>query len=278
MFPQERVRRGFTLITSVSRAGAAFTLIELLVVIAIIATLAAILFPVFAQARAKARQAACLSNMKQIGLALQAYADDYDGVMPPSQIYYVYDPNPSAPVSWPTLIYPYVKNQDVFVCPSGESSLTGQKLSDNPPVTRDYCGVTPSDGTATNRRLVHKLSYGRNLIPYNQWKTPGFNHVGKTGFVAVGSGTTDAVAEPGVEDPSGTIHIVDSWASQCSNTGGTSIRGIQEEIRTDRYPDATASKVARRHSNGFVALYGDGHAKWHKWGSTKASAWSIQQD
>ena len=65
-----------------NRVNKAFTLIELLVVIAIIAILAAILFPVFAQARSKARQAACLSNMKQIGLGSMMYAQDYDEVMP----------------------------------------------------------------------------------------------------------------------------------------------------------------------------------------------------
>ena len=80
-----------------------FTLIELLVVIAIIAILAAILFPVFAQARAAARKAACTSNMKQIGLAMQGYSTDYDGYMPPSQL-----PSSGANVSWPTMLFPYV--------------------------------------------------------------------------------------------------------------------------------------------------------------------------
>jgi prepilin-type N-terminal cleavage/methylation domain-containing protein len=66
----------------IRKSNKGFTLIELLVVIAIIAILAAILFPVFAQAREKARQTSCLSNCKQIGLSLQMYAQDYDETLP----------------------------------------------------------------------------------------------------------------------------------------------------------------------------------------------------
>jgi prepilin-type N-terminal cleavage/methylation domain-containing protein len=69
-----------------SRSRRAFTLIELLVVIAIIAILAAILFPVFAQARDKARQSSCLSNLKQIGTGLYLYLQDYDETYPPNRI------------------------------------------------------------------------------------------------------------------------------------------------------------------------------------------------
>jgi len=87
-----------------------FTLIELLVVIAIIAILAAILFPVFARAREKARQASCLSNCKQLGLATLQYAQDYDESMPIA-IWY----NSSR---WHTLIYPYLKNDQILQCPS----------------------------------------------------------------------------------------------------------------------------------------------------------------
>jgi prepilin-type N-terminal cleavage/methylation domain-containing protein/prepilin-type processing-associated H-X9-DG protein len=96
-----------------------FTLIELLVVIAIIAILAAILFPVFARAREKARQTSCLSNVKQLGLGLMMYAQDYDEVL----CSYL-PPWPAIPApagsgcDWWNGIYPYVKNYQCYVCPS----------------------------------------------------------------------------------------------------------------------------------------------------------------
>jgi prepilin-type N-terminal cleavage/methylation domain-containing protein len=92
-----------------------FTLIELLVVIAIIAILAAILFPVFARAKARALQTACLNNCRQIGLALQEYIDDWDGTMPPLQGHTVWG---SQPPGWMERIYPYVRTKEVFRCPA----------------------------------------------------------------------------------------------------------------------------------------------------------------
>ncbi|MGI5819350.1 MAG: type II secretion system protein [Armatimonadota bacterium] len=91
---------------STHRRTGGFTLIELLVVIAIIAILAAILFPVFAQARAKARQTACLSNVKQISLALMMYAQDND------------ETYPRTGSAWWHPLMPYVKNEDVFRTPA----------------------------------------------------------------------------------------------------------------------------------------------------------------
>jgi prepilin-type N-terminal cleavage/methylation domain-containing protein len=103
-----------------------FTLIELLVVIAIIAILAAILFPVFAQARDKARQATCLSNLRQIGMALVEYSQDYDethpGVWfgPPSLAAWSQPSNATLFYKWMDAIYPYVRNEQVFNCPSDQ--------------------------------------------------------------------------------------------------------------------------------------------------------------
>src|SRR5579871_5180110 len=121
------------------RQRSAFTLIELLVVIAIIAILAAILFPVFAQAREKARAASCLSNTKQIGLAIQMYAQDYDETIAPwlkCKCVGTSAPDLDIPYlrEWVSTLQPYVKEGDskdsngryqaagVFKCPSYSDS------------------------------------------------------------------------------------------------------------------------------------------------------------
>ena len=99
-----------------------FTLIELLVVIAIIAILAAILFPVFAQAREKARQTQCTNNMKQNALAVLQYIQDYDERFPMS-LYLAIQNNQPCIFTLYNAIYPYVKNADVVVCPSDRQAL-----------------------------------------------------------------------------------------------------------------------------------------------------------
>ena len=109
---------GLKLVRAIGHRG--FTLIELLVVIAIIAILAAILFPVFAQAREKARQTSCSSNLKQIGTAMLMYVQDYDETYP-NRRFEPFDPSDNNlrydDHSLRSVIQPYVKNWDVFVCP-----------------------------------------------------------------------------------------------------------------------------------------------------------------
>jgi prepilin-type N-terminal cleavage/methylation domain-containing protein/prepilin-type processing-associated H-X9-DG protein len=109
----------------VQNQGKAFTLIELLVVVAIILILSAILFPAFARARENARRASCMSNLKQLGLALLQYTQDYDEYFPPNET-----PTTQTPPNgtfwlsaanlwyWPQTVFPYHKSVQVFVCPS----------------------------------------------------------------------------------------------------------------------------------------------------------------
>ncbi len=151
----------------------AFTLIELLVVIAIIAILAAILFPVFAKAREKARQTSCLSNLKQIGLAVQQYAQDYDETYPIVRE----DTGTGAQIDWRQEIYPYTKSVQMLACPSN-------------PVHDNYFG---GDGNGVDNPLVPH-SYG--------WTTAGGGW--PNGF-SYANGTTSSLAS--VQYPASTLMI-----------------------------------------------------------------------
>ncbi len=134
----------------------AFTLIELLVVIAIIAILAAILFPVFATARDKARQASCISNVKQINLAILQYVQDYDETFPLNATEYVgeqfiYD------YSWVKNVQPYVKSLQVFICPNGMMSPRLSSADVEPSLDVTLSGAV---GVTTRPRGGPIVSYG----------------------------------------------------------------------------------------------------------------------
>ena len=145
-----------------SRKSFGFTLIELLVVIAIIAILAAILFPVFAKAREKARQISCLSNEKQLGLGFMQYVQDNDETFPGGSIPNVLSGNDHFGIGWAGEIYPYVKSTGVYTCPD-------DKVSSQP-------GANPP---------MYEVSYGMNTHIINSYLTPAFgNPTGPLGKVA----------------------------------------------------------------------------------------------
>lgn len=158
--------------TSVSKS--AFTLIELLVVIAIIAVLAAILFPVFAQARGKARQTVCVSNLRQIGLAQRMYMDDHDGLPPwvgnsdnagclwRSGFRAADDPH-----SMPYIIKPYYKTLDIWTCPNAV------QLLDQPAEKRNtyFMNISANYMSAPDNEPGSTLMFWDNFV-YRYWSPP----------------------------------------------------------------------------------------------------------
>jgi prepilin-type N-terminal cleavage/methylation domain-containing protein/prepilin-type processing-associated H-X9-DG protein len=197
-----------------SRKG--FTLIELLVVIAIIAILAAILFPVFAKAREKARQATCESNLKQIGLATLQYNQDYDEAFYPHRENGVPNPlvsqfpttqitgNATGRTFWISLLQPYTKSLGLFKCPSNPNAWAGGDPSGA------VCGGDPS---------ANQSSIGCGGVGYG-----GENSYGHNDCFLSPAGTAP-VYLAGIPRPSSTIMVTDSTyygvAGDIDNTSGT---------------------------------------------------------
>ena len=208
------------------RRDAGFTLIELLVVIAIIAILAAILFPVFAQARAKARQAACASNIRQMALAVTMYGQDYDEHFPMAATLL---PNFTF-LNWHNFVDPYVKNMQIWDCPSSNLPLVDSK---NKPVCHygfnTYYLNLSNSGTAINLANPNDLN-----------NAPG-------------------VSLAAVAAPAHTVLMADALGvtnvpANHSSTYLLPPSHITDEIYWGR-PDA-------RHSEGVVVGFVDSHVKW----------------
>jgi prepilin-type N-terminal cleavage/methylation domain-containing protein/prepilin-type processing-associated H-X9-DG protein len=160
-----------------------FTLIELLVVIAIIAILAAILFPVFARAREKARQSSCLSNHKQIVLAWMAYAQDYDETLCP-QSAGTGQPAPMNRVWSQTLLQPYIKSFQVWYCPSmSNAGVGGCEDRHHTGIGYNWGGVPNSDAGWLAGRKLADISRPAELCAFGDANCMGFGPYNMVSFV-----------------------------------------------------------------------------------------------
>lgn len=211
-----------------SRQRRGFTLIELLVVIAIIAILAAILFPVFARARENARRTSCLSNLKQMGLAVMMYVQDYDETYPRNQQFvtattYTY---------WANLLQPYIKSQQVFLCPSTQRT----NIVDG--------------GYGVNTRVFVERT--ESLTPLKLAALP-------------------AAANTYMMMDYGTWRIIETYINNPTNLSYLPGIGDVKNLTDATCPTGTSSYdpyrsdcMRGRHFDGVNVNFADGHAKWLK--------------
>ncbi len=243
----------------------AFTLIELLVVIAIIAILAAILFPVFAQAREKARQTSCLSDTKQMGLAMYQYIQDYDETYPNGTYNY------GNIGGWAGQVYPYVKSIGVYRCPSDYVNVlaadkassygmnsnfgTGGNRSATPPIPNTSISMADTNAPASTV-LLYEVEGNTNIdvsVPNSEgpyvtnYNSSPFGNGALGGYSPSGGGTFNACPAP---DATSTLKYATGWM------GGR---------------DPNAFSVAchytgkdGRHSGGSNFIMADCHAKWYR--------------
>lgn len=243
--------------SSQTKRAAGFTLIELLVVIAIIAILAAILFPVFAQARERARGTACLSNMKQVGTGIMMYNQDYDGRFPqfaarPAR-FRTASLNPTTPAeyyiagnidvegyidTWMDYTFPYIKSLGVYKCPSHPVELT-----------------VPGPGEPASWYTGGGY-FAASGEPYTTGVYAGKAHFPSLAYSAVianiyGDGT--AATESMIRSPSQKLLMTHNkmWAYGYTNTFDV-YNAIAGNGRQSMFP----------HTDGSNFLYCDGHVKW----------------
>lgn len=254
-----------------NRVRNGFTLIELLVVIAIIAILAAILFPVFAQARESARQTSCLSNTKQVGLGILQYVQDYDEHFP----LWAYDTPPPANgtpdqpwgvwknvrTGWEKQVQPYVKNIQIFHCPStgdGQNRSAGDN-SDSPTGATNYAlngHLSKRDGNAGNGLATVRFPAVTILLAEN-------HRVGASGETTSELGWMEWGYNGGhASELNGDNNADTGWDS---NTYGTEVDKL---CHTGNGTSWGATAALRKHKGGANYNFVDGHSKWYNGNAT----------
>jgi len=250
------------------RTHRAFTLIELLVVIAIIAILAAILFPVFAQAREKARSASCLSNEKQIGLAILQYVQDYDETYPIGV-------NADWNASWPTLVQPYVKSLDVFRCPSDRElwQVDWTNGWGGVPISYACNGATTGPDTYLSPTPTNpQYLLGPMGMAQDFWIIPTTHTIGDIKRPAESILVTEKHSAD-VKDSGGWGQL-SSFAPGCIIMGQTSWDGLAANELPNgtrpaaKYPLGPEGSVSAHHATMANFVFCDGHVKSMKPAST----------
>ncbi|RYX82053.1 DUF1559 domain-containing protein [bacterium] len=209
----------------IARRG--FTLIELLVVIAIIAILAAILFPVFARARENARRASCQSNLKQIGLGILQYCQDYDERFP-----LAVNGSDIAPVGWADSIQPYLKSLQLYQCPSETTAPNPDPLS---------TGYT---------------DYWYNTVLSRSANSGVTNNV-SVSLSAVANPTLTVMNGDGDSTNGSARYRADGISSSSTNNTGAPSNSVQVGL-------VATGAIVTRHLDGCTVSFVDGHVKWYK--------------
>lgn len=244
-----------------SRRG--FTLIELLVVIAIIAILAAILFPVLAQARAAAKKTQTVSNIKQMSLAMVMYTTDYDDGYP--EAVFGGCTGQAAVVNrlWAYVLLPYTKNKDIFTDAAASNQKPGFRFNTNvpDPSIGEIANPPPCNDTNTDRRAM-AIGINHVFLSYFQCNPP--TQIGCTNVhwdpVSVGQSCTGQWhSNSRIQEPAKYVVF------------GTSNNGCQSGVLgylARSFPPVNAiDGLSSRNGDGVILGFADGHAKWY--GSVK---------